>query len=140
MASLKNKLANKHSALSRQKQGDMCKVPVDRIKDNPHQPRKHFDEAGMEEMTASVRQSGVIQPVVIRRDRMEIFLVAGERRLRAARAAGLKEIPTILTEGNPAEIALIENLQLYDLYGQLQTGVMKIALSRMNFSIEIVWF
>jgi ParB family chromosome partitioning protein len=70
----------------------------------------------MAELGESIKQKGVLQPIIIRRgDGGEIILVAGERRLRAAKIAGLEKIPAILTKGNPAEIALIENLQRENL-------------------------
>ncbi len=95
--------------------GAMRNVGVDMIKNNPHQPRQHFDPEKMAELTQSVRESGVIQPVIVRFEGEDVYLVAGERRLRAARAAGLRKIPAILTEGDPAHIALIENIQRENL-------------------------
>jgi ParB family chromosome partitioning protein len=68
------------------------------------------------ELSSSIKEKGVLQPIVIRKtNEDEIFLVAGERRLKAAKMAGLEKIPAVLTSGNPAEIALIENLQREDL-------------------------
>ncbi|OQY59656.1 MAG: hypothetical protein B6245_05635 [Desulfobacteraceae bacterium 4572_88] len=95
--------------------GAMRNIGVDMIKNNPHQPRQHFDPEKMAELTQSVRESGVIQPIIVRFEDQDIYLVAGERRLRAAKAAGLKKIPAILTEGDPAHIALIENIQRENL-------------------------
>jgi ParB family chromosome partitioning protein len=70
----------------------------------------------LNELSQSIREKGMLQPVIIRRDEQgNIFLVAGERRLRAAKKSGLVEIPAILTNDNPAEIALIENLQRENL-------------------------
>jgi ParB family chromosome partitioning protein len=86
------------------------------ISPNPYQPRKHFDPERLAELSESIKKKGVLQPVIIRKgDGGEVFLVAGERRLRAAKMAGLEKIPAILTKGNPAEIALIENLQRENL-------------------------
>ena len=97
-------------------EGSFCKVPVDVIKRNPDQPRKIFNEESLSELANSIKQKGVLQPVIIKSDMgINIYLVAGERRLRAARLAGVKEIPAIVTKGNPAEIALIENVQREDL-------------------------
>jgi len=96
--------------------GGVYDVPVDQIKPNPYQPRKYFDETALSELSESIKQNGVIQPIVIRQgDNNELYLVAGERRLKAAHLAGLEKIPAILTEGNPIEISLIENLQRENL-------------------------
>jgi ParB family chromosome partitioning protein len=137
MPSVRNKLARKESKLDKRKkkknvgaptsaphpavldnyeEGDFYNVPIHEIKANPDQPRQYFDEESLAELAESIRQKGVLQPVIIRIDEdRSVYLVAGERRLRAAREAGLEQIPAILTKGNPAEIALIENLQRENL-------------------------
>ncbi|MBI4489502.1 MAG: ParB/RepB/Spo0J family partition protein [Deltaproteobacteria bacterium] len=94
------------------------KVEVDRIAPNPLQPRRSFDEAKIDELTASVRDQGIIQPLLVRRAGATYELIAGERRLRAARKAGLKEVPVVVREassGESLQLALIENLQREDL-------------------------
>ena len=96
--------------------GSFKKVPIDLIKPNPDQPRKIFDQERLAELSYSIKNKGILQPVLIRIDEgKNFFLVAGERRLRAAKMAGLETIPCIITRGKPAEIALIENLQREDL-------------------------
>lgn len=93
-------------------------APVSSIVANPHQPRRAFDEAALETLAASIRAEGLMQPVVVRRAGEGFELVAGERRLRAARLAGLTEIPAIVRDVGDrasAELALIENLQRADL-------------------------
>ena len=96
--------------------GGVYDVPLDRIQPNPYQPRKYFDETAMAELAKSIKQNGVIQPIVLRQgDDNDLFLVAGERRLKAAQLAEMESIPAILTEGNPIEISLIENLQRENL-------------------------
>lgn len=85
---------------------------LDQIITDPDQPRKFFDPESLAELSISIHQKGVLQPILIRKDQEgKIYLVAGERRLRAAKMAGLEKIPAILTKGNPLEIAIIENLQ-----------------------------
>jgi ParB family chromosome partitioning protein len=103
-------------------------VPIDRIEANPDQPRTHFDVAALDELTASVREHGVLQPVLVRpmaaTNRYQ--LVAGERRWRAATAAGLSTIPALiedLDDDTALEIAIIENLQREDL-SPLEEAVM----------------
>lgn len=88
---------------------------IEEIKDNPYQPRKYFNEAALSELSESIKQKGIIQPIVVREEDGIIYLVAGERRLKASEQAGLDSIPAIFTEGNPLEIALIENLQRENL-------------------------
>ena len=93
-------------------------VEVDRIAPNPLQPRRAFDEAKIDELAASVRDQGIIQPLLVRRGSEGYELIAGERRLRAARKAGLKEVPVVVREASNSEtlqLALIENLQREDL-------------------------
>ena len=97
-------------------EGSFQTVPIEIIKANADQPRQIFDEDKLQELRRSIKAKGVLQPVIIRIDpEKNIFIVAGERRLRAARMACLESIPCIVTRGNPAEIALIENLQREDL-------------------------
>jgi ParB family chromosome partitioning protein len=103
----------------REEHKNIAYVNIDCIRPNPYQPRKQFNRASLEELCESIKQYGVIQPINVRRISANMFeLVAGERRLRAATMAGLKEIPTIIVEINDndsAVIALIENLQREDL-------------------------
>jgi ParB family chromosome partitioning protein len=94
-------------------------IPVGEIEPNPNQPRSEFTVSRLEELAASIRSKGVLQPVVVRAKKTGGFtLVAGERRWRAAQAAGLSTIPAIvreLSDADSVEIALIENLQREDL-------------------------
>jgi ParB family chromosome partitioning protein len=93
-------------------------VAIDRVRPNPHQPRRRFDEAALATLTASIRAHGVLQPILVTETIDGYRLVAGERRLRAAAAAGLERIPAVvrqLDDGPQLEVALIENLQREDL-------------------------
>lgn len=93
-------------------------VPVESIRTNPSQPRKVFDEAAIEGLSRSLKDRGALQPIVVRRSGTSFELVAGERRLRAARKAGLKEMPAVIRAVGDAEmleLALIENIQRADL-------------------------
>jgi ParB family transcriptional regulator, chromosome partitioning protein len=93
-------------------------IAIDQIDVNPNQPRKVFDSASLDELAASIRSSGVIQPIVVRRYGSGYQLIAGERRWRAARQAGLTRIPAVVREATDAqslEIALVENLLREDL-------------------------
>ncbi|OFW67013.1 MAG: hypothetical protein A2Z12_07095 [Actinobacteria bacterium RBG_16_68_21] len=95
-------------------------VPIDAVSPNPRQPREHFDPEAMAELASSIREVGVLQPIVIgpADDSDRHVLVAGERRLRAARMAGLEEIPAMIRpadDGTRLAEALIENVQREDL-------------------------
>ncbi|MDI3480848.1 MAG: ParB family transcriptional regulator, chromosome partitioning protein [Tepidanaerobacteraceae bacterium] len=94
-------------------------ISIKEIKINKNQPRKHFDEKKLEELADSIKQHGVLQPVILRKNADGGYeLVAGERRWRAARKAGIEKVPAIikeLSDLNVMEIALIENLQREDL-------------------------
>lgn len=93
-------------------------VAVDLIRPNPHQPRKTLKESTITELAASVKSSGVIQPVVVRRVEGAFELIAGERRWQAAKLAGLTEIPAIVRDVDSftqAQMALVENIQREDL-------------------------
>jgi ParB family chromosome partitioning protein len=90
-------------------------LPLDKIKANPNQPRKHFDETALEELASSIREHGVIEPVIVEEAEEGFFvIVAGERRCRAASLAGLQEIPALVrrySDEKRLEISIIENIQ-----------------------------
>ncbi len=94
----------------------VIQVPADRIDPNPYQPRKKFDD--IEELAQSIRHNGILQPLTVRKTDDRYQLVAGERRLRAAKLLGMEFVPCIavtVTERNSAVMALIENIQRRDL-------------------------
>lgn len=93
-------------------------IDINDIKPNEKQPRKNFDEEKLEELATSIKEHGLIQPVILRRSEIGYEIVAGERRWRACRKAGIKEIPAIikeLTDEQNMLIAIIENMQREDL-------------------------
>ena len=95
-------------------------VPIDALRPNPQQPRHHFDPEALEELAASIRRHGVLQPLLVSEDSPGRFLlITGERRWRAARLAGLATVPAVirerLEEEQQLELALVENLQRRDL-------------------------
>jgi len=94
-------------------------VAVADITPNPEQPRRHFEEEALEALAASIRRHGLLQPLIVRRTAGGYELIAGERRWRAARRAGLSEVPVVLREAGEGpqrlELALIENVQREDL-------------------------
>lgn len=93
-------------------------IPVDSIVPNPNQPRRSFEEEGLEELAASIAEHGVLQPLSLRRAGNQYELVSGERRLRASKLCQLKEVPCILLDVDEevsSLLALVENLQRRDL-------------------------
>jgi ParB family chromosome partitioning protein len=128
--SIRNKLSDKKTKLAKTKtriknhpanvtdyaDGSFLSVDIEIITPNPEQPRRYFKPEALEELSQSIKQRGVLQPVIIRKGNDgKVVLIAGERRFRAAKMAGLEKIPAILSTGNPLEIAIIENLQRENL-------------------------
>lgn len=98
----------------------MAEIPVDRLQPNPNQPRDHFDEAGIEELAASIRRHGVLQPLLVSEAGSDRYvIITGERRWRAAQRAGVRRVPAVIRErledADQLELALVENLQRRDL-------------------------
>ncbi len=92
--------------------------PIEKITPNPYQPRKSLRKEALDELVCSVREKGILQPLVVRETAEGYELIAGERRWRAAQLAGLKNVPVIIKDVSPAEVlelALIENIQRQDL-------------------------
>ena len=93
-------------------------IEIDKIKVNPLQPRKNFDQAGLSDLAESIKENGIIQPVIVRKKASGFILIAGERRLRAAEIAGFTRIPAVIkqvAEKDALVLALVENLQREDL-------------------------
>ena len=93
-------------------------VPVESIRPNPYQPRKTFDKEKLKELSESIKKHGIIQPLIVRKKGLNYELVAGERRLRAAKLAKLQTVPVLVREYNEKqmrELSLVENIQRHDL-------------------------
>jgi len=100
------------------KKEEIIYVQAEQIKANPFQPREDFDQQNIDELAQSIREKGVIQPLLVRRKGDNFELIAGERRLRASKSLGLKEIPVIVrdvSDQDSLELALIENIQREEL-------------------------
>ena len=100
------------------RRGGIVWLPTDAIAPNPVQPRRFFDDSALEELSRSIRSYGILNPLTVRCCGRKYELVAGERRLRAAKLAGLREVPCILLDVNMEDaglLALVENLQRRDL-------------------------
>ena len=110
--------------------GRLLLLPPERIRPNPAQPRRSFDREGLQELAASIAQHGLLQPISVRRQGEVYELISGERRLRAAKLAGLTEIPCLLLtldEEQSGILALVENLQRQDLnYWEEAEGIARL--------------
>ena len=98
--------------------GNMIELDLEKITTNPFQPRTHFNEEALEELSQSVKELGVIQPITVRKKGTQFELIAGERRLRASKMAGLKTVPAFVRladDQESLEMALVENIQRQDL-------------------------
>ena len=112
----------------------VLRIPVDQIDTNPKQPRKDFDEQALQELAQSIRLHDIIQPVTVTKTGNRFRLISGERRWRAAKLAGLKDLPAYIRQANDQELlelALLENLQREDL------NAMEIALSYKRMMEEL---
>lgn len=113
--------------------GGLQEIEMDRIAPNPQQPRQHIDPDALQELASSIRQHGLLQPLVVTRAGDGYSIVAGERRWRAAQAAGLATIPAIVKEASPEsmlELALVENLQRADLTPLEEAGAYQTLVER----------
>ncbi len=121
---------------------DVPEIPIERIARNPRQPRNRFDDAQTAELAASIVLHGVLQPIVVRAIADGGYeLIAGERRLRAARIAGLTSIPAVVREsadGEQLELALVENLQRQDLNAIEEAAAYRELIDRFSLSHEDV--
>ncbi|HEY8436204.1 MAG TPA: ParB/RepB/Spo0J family partition protein [Haloplasmataceae bacterium] len=93
-------------------------IDISLLKENPYQPRKRFDEDKIEELAQSIKEHGVLQPIIVKRSEIGYYIIAGERRVRACKRLGLTTIPAVVRDIDDkvmAEIALLENLQREDL-------------------------
>src|SRR5688500_17993761 len=119
--------------------GVVQELPVDSIHANPNQPRKDFETNALRDLSASLKQSGVLQPVVVRRDGQGYQLIVGERRWRAAKLAGIERIPAVVREASDAEsleLALVENLLREDLNPMEEAEAYQKLLAEFNWTQE----
>ena len=114
-------------------------LPVSGIRANPNQPRRHFDEAALRELAESIRQYGILQPLTVCRTSRGYELIAGERRLRAAKMAGLSSVPCLLAhseEESSSVLALVENIQRRDLHYFEEAAAIAQLIKTYGFSQE----
>lgn len=114
-------------------------VPIDEIRPNPYQPRKHFDEEKLNELAQSIREHGIFQPIILKSSVQGYEIVAGERRYRAAGIVGLTEVPAIIvefTDQQMLEIALLENIQREDLNAIEEAQAYATMMQKLNLTQE----
>lgn len=114
-------------------------IPINQCRTNPYQPRKTFDADAIEELKTSILEYGIIQPLIVRKSIKGYEIVAGERRFRAAKEAGLKEVPVIVKnydDHKMMEIALLENLQREDLTVIEEAQAYKNLIENLNLTQE----
>jgi ParB family chromosome partitioning protein len=122
-------------------QAGAAEIPVARVSTNPHQPRQTISEDSLAELVASIREHGVIQPLVVTQVGDEYQLIAGERRWRAAQLAGLTTVPAIVKETTPQqmlELALVENVQRADLNPLEEAGAYRQLMDEFGLTQEEV--
>ena len=118
---------------------EQSKIPVDEIRPNPYQPRKVFNEDALKELSSSIKQHGVFTPILVKKSIQGYDLIAGERRLRASKLAGLKDIPAIIVDFDDQEmmeIALLENIQREDLNVIEEAKAYEKLIQRLNYTQE----
>lgn len=137
----KEERVNINVAVSGQEKNGITSVPVEEIRPNPYQPRENFNIEDLEELIASIKEKGLIQPILVRKTPLGYELIAGERRLRAAKSLNIKEIPAIVKdvkEGESLEIALIENIQRQNLNAIEEARAYKHLIEQFNYTQDKV--
>ena len=128
-----------HDIIESTPKKEIVEIPVDEIRSNPYQPRLHFDESGLQELAESIKQVGVLEPIIVKRSIKGYELVAGERRTKASRLAGIKTIPAIVkdfSDEEMMEIAILENIQREDLSPIEEAQAYKNYMDKMGITQE----
>ncbi len=118
---------------------EILQIDIENIKTNPYQPRRNFDEEKIKELAETIKEKGIIEPLIVRKAPLGYELISGERRLRAAKMAGLKRVPCIVRpagEEETLELALIENLQREDLNPLEEARAYKMLKERFGLTQE----
>lgn len=120
-------------------ESDIKMIPISEIRSNPYQPRIHFDETALQELADSIKEHGVFEPIIVKKSIKGYELVAGERRTKASKLAGLETIPAIVKDFNDQEmmeIALLENIQRENLSPIEEAQAYKNFMTKMNMTQE----
>ena len=118
---------------------EIVKVSLDELRSNPYQPRQVFDQTALEELATSIKEHGVFQPIIIKKSIKGYEIIAGERRVKASKIVGLKEIPAIVREFSDTEmmeIALLENLQRENLNSIEEAAAYKQLINNLGLTQE----
>lgn len=126
-SSLENFIADKSAIINLQ---------LEQIFPNPDQPRKFFGEEGIKELSESIKTHGILQPIIVKKEEDYFILVAGERRYRASKLAGLKKIPALIRSDNPLEISIIENIQRENLKPLEEAEGLQTLIDRFGYTHE----
>lgn len=115
-------------------------ISLEEIRPNPYQPRRHFDVEALDELASSIKESGVLQPIILRKSSIKGYeIIAGERRFRASKIAGNKTVPAIvreMDEDKMMEVAILENLQREDLTSLEEAEAYEMLMTRLNLTQE----
>lgn len=125
--------------IKEEQSNDKMLISINLIRSNENQPRKAFDDEKIAELAESIKHHGIVQPIILKRDKEDYIIVAGERRWRAAKLLGLKEVPAVvmdLTDKQVLEIALIENIQRENLNPIEEAIAYKQLLNEFNLTQE----
>ena len=118
---------------------EIVEISLDELRPNPYQPRKVFDDEAIRELAESIKEHGVFQPIIAKKSIKGYEIIAGERRFRASKLAGLKKIPAIIrnfTDEQMMEIGLLENLQRENLNPIEEAEAYKMMINNLNINIE----
>ena len=132
---------NKISSLDINHAGNVAYIDIISILENRFQPRQNYDESKLEDLKASIKEKGVLQPILVRKHGNDYEVVAGERRLRAEKAVGLKEVPVIIknvTDREALVLALVENIQREELNAIEEALGFKRLMDEFQFTQEAV--
>ena len=133
-------IPKKKFTLPQEKEEAIFEIPIEKIRSNPCQPRNIFDEASLEELVNSIREHGIIQPLIVTKISDDLYeLIAGERRLRAAKILKLEKVPVIIRsvdESKKLELSLIENIQRKDLNPIEKARAYQRLIDEFNFTQE----
>lgn len=117
--------------------GNLYSIPLSDLNPDPDQPRKYMDPQALEELTASIKQHGVLVPILFRKGNDgKLYIVAGERRVQAAKKLGLEFVPGIFVEGSSAEISIVENLLRQDLTAIEEAEALKRLMDEQSYTQE----
>ncbi len=118
---------------------EIVEIPLDKLRSNPYQPRKIFDEVALKELSVSIKEHGIFQPIIAKKSIKDYEIIAGERRVKAAKMAGLEKIPAIIrnfTDTEMMEIALLENLQRENLTAVEEGAAYKNLIENLKITQE----